>query len=102
MLSPSQNFSIGFAMTQDFLNRMNGRFHGLLQWRDLDALWNRVRAEPEGWYVSLIGIEPAQQTMTSAAQRCTPSSPRWTSCCGANTLSTIAASCMRTIPSAPN
>ena len=54
-------------MTQDFLSRMNGSFHGLLQWRDLDALWDRVRAAPEGWYVSLIGIEPAQQTMTSEA-----------------------------------
>lgn len=55
------------AMTQDFSTRMNGTFHGMLQWADLDALWARVRAEPEGWYISLAGIEPAQQTMTASA-----------------------------------
>ncbi|MDP2143753.1 MAG: 3'-5' exonuclease [Gallionella sp.] len=55
------------AMTQDFSNRMNGTFHGMLQWADLDALWARVRTEPEGWYISLAGIEPSQQTMTVAA-----------------------------------
>lgn len=54
-------------MSQDFLNRMDGSFRGMLQWADLDALWARVRANPEGWYVSLVGVEPAQQTMTAAA-----------------------------------
>lgn len=55
------------AMSQDFSNRMNGTFHGMLQWTDLDALWARVRAEPEGWYISLVGIEPSQQTVTAEA-----------------------------------
>lgn len=54
-------------MSQDFLSRMDGSFRGILQWADLDALWARVRANPEGWYVSLIGVEPAQQAMTPAA-----------------------------------
>ena len=54
-------------MSQEFLKRMNGSFRGMLQWADLDALWARVRANPEGWYVSLVGIEPAQQAMTPAA-----------------------------------
>lgn len=53
-------------MSQDFLNRMNGSFHGMLRWEQLDVLWVRVRANPQGWYVSLIGVEPAQQTMTDA------------------------------------
>jgi hypothetical protein len=54
-------------MSQEFLQRMDGTFHGMLKWKDLDALWARVRANPEGWYVSLIGVEPAQQTMSAAA-----------------------------------
>lgn len=54
-------------MSQEFLKRMNGSFRGMLQWTDLDALWARVRANPEGWYVSLVGVEPVQQAMTPAA-----------------------------------
>lgn len=54
-------------MSQDFLNRMNGRFQGMLYWPELDALWARVRANPEGWYVSLSGVEPSQQPVTAAA-----------------------------------
>lgn len=54
-------------MSQDFLNRMNGRFQGMLYWPELDALWARVLANPEGWYVSLSGVEPSQQTLTASA-----------------------------------
>ena len=54
-------------MSSDFLDRMNGSFYGMLRWTELDALWARVRANPEGWYASLSGVEPAQQTMTAAA-----------------------------------
>lgn len=54
-------------MSQEFLKRMDGSFRGMLQWADLDALWARVRANPEGWYVSLVGVEPVQQAMTPAA-----------------------------------
>ena len=34
---------------------MNGQFQGILRWQDLDDLCSRVRAEPEGWHVSLAG-----------------------------------------------
>ena len=54
-------------MSQDFSSRMNGRFHGMLHWHQLDALWQQVRAAPEGWYVSLIGEEPAQEPVTPDA-----------------------------------
>jgi len=54
-------------MSQEFLTRMNGTFHGVLKWTALDALWARVRANPQGWYVSLVGVEPSQQAMTAAA-----------------------------------
>ncbi len=51
----------------DFTARMDGRFHGVLQWKDLDALWDKVRAKPEGWYASLIGEVPVQTPMTADA-----------------------------------
>ena len=45
-------------MDNSFASRMNGRIYGVLQWADLDALWEKVRAEPEGWYAALTGEEP--------------------------------------------
>ena len=42
-------------MENDFASCMNGQFQGILRWQDLDDLWSRVRAEPEGWHVSLVG-----------------------------------------------
>jgi hypothetical protein len=50
----------------NFASRMNGRFYGVLQWSDLDKLWDKVRAEPEGWYASLTGEAPPLVTMTVA------------------------------------
>lgn len=50
-----------------FAARMNGRFHGMLHWHQLDALWLQVRAAPEGWYASLIGETPAQEPMSACA-----------------------------------
>lgn len=54
-------------MSREFLERMDGSFRGMLKWTDLDALWASVRANPEGWHVSLVGIEPAPQPMSAAA-----------------------------------
>lgn len=53
-------------MENNFKERMNGRFYGMLQWADLDALWLRVRAEPEGWYAALTGHEPPSAPLTAA------------------------------------
>lgn len=39
----------------DFARQLSGRFFGVIRWQDLDALWLRVTAEPEGWYASLAG-----------------------------------------------
>lgn len=55
------------ATNDDFHSRMNGSFQGMLQWSDLDALWQNVRATPAGWYVSLIGEIPAQESMSVEA-----------------------------------
>lgn len=38
-----------------FSELLNGRFFGVIRWRDLDGLWLRVLASPEGWYASLAG-----------------------------------------------
>ena len=48
-----------------FAARMNGKFYGVLQWSDLDTLWGRVRAQPEGWYASLTGEPPPAQAMSA-------------------------------------
>jgi len=38
-----------------FQQRYHGRFLGILSWQQLDELWDRVRAHPEGWYIYFIG-----------------------------------------------
>lgn len=37
----------------DFQARLNGRFQGMLQWSQLDALWSRVKIGE--WYVYQLG-----------------------------------------------
>ncbi|MDD5472277.1 MAG: hypothetical protein PHP05_10230 [Sideroxydans sp.] len=54
-------------MSQEFLDRLKGPFRGMLHWSDLDSLWSAVRAQPEGWYISMVGVQPAQQTMSVEA-----------------------------------
>ncbi|HEX8988035.1 MAG TPA: hypothetical protein VF816_08740 [Rhodocyclaceae bacterium] len=39
----------------EFAVRLEGRFHGVLAWRQLDELWSRLRTAPDGWYVSMSG-----------------------------------------------
>lgn len=36
---------------QSYEEALNGRFSGILTWADFDALWARLRAAPEGWFV---------------------------------------------------
>lgn len=52
-------------VSDNFSSRMNGRFYGVLQWADLDKLWERVRSEPEGWYAALTGEEPSTTAMSA-------------------------------------
>lgn len=56
-------------MSSDFASLLNGRFRGMLHWADLDALWQKLREQPEGWYVSLIGEPPSPAPMTAEALR---------------------------------
>ena len=35
----------------EFWRRYLGRFSGVLKWRQMQALWDVLKASPEGWYV---------------------------------------------------
>jgi len=54
-------------MNSDFTLHMNGQFQGILHWPQLDDLWARVRAEPEGWYASLAGEAPPEAPLDAEA-----------------------------------
>lgn len=51
----------------EFSRRLSGRFYGVIRWQDLDALWRKVQAEPEGWYASLAGLPPPDAPLTADA-----------------------------------
>ncbi len=46
----------------DFHVRLNGRFYGILQWRDLDAFW--VRVKNGEWYFYQVGETLPVQTLS--------------------------------------
>ncbi len=50
-------------MSQAFLEKMKGSFRGMLHWSDLDALWEKVRAQPEGWYIGMSGESAPQEVV---------------------------------------
>lgn len=54
-------------METDFATRMNGEFHGILRWQDLEALWHRVCTEPDGWYASLTGDSAPEAPLAADA-----------------------------------
>jgi len=41
-----------------YLAAFRGSFTSALRWPQLDALWQRVRAQPADWYVYAVGEEP--------------------------------------------
>lgn len=43
------------AQVSAFSQQLNGNSFGVLHWQQLDALWQQIRANPEGWYASQIG-----------------------------------------------
>lgn len=50
-------------MPETFATRFNGNFKGILRWPQLDALWERVRSAPEGWYATLTGEAPPTEPL---------------------------------------
>ena len=43
-----------------FLAAFRGSYYGVLRWPQLDALWERIQAEPEGWYIYAVGETPPE------------------------------------------
>lgn len=41
--------------TISFQEHYKGRFLNMLRWPQLDKLWERVKAQPKGWYVYFVG-----------------------------------------------
>ncbi|MGV6827020.1 MAG: hypothetical protein ACWA5Q_08580 [bacterium] len=46
------------AVTDPYMQQFRGSFTSALKWPNLDALWERVRERPEGWYIYAIGEVP--------------------------------------------
>ena len=42
----------------DYLQAFRGSFTSALRWPQLDALWEKLRESPEGWYVYAVGEAP--------------------------------------------
>lgn len=58
------------APSVTFSEQLNGHLYGVLRWPQLDDLWARVRAAPEGWYASLVGeAAPTSPLDTDALSR---------------------------------
>lgn len=49
------------TVTDPFLTAFRGGFTSALRWPQLDALWQRVRAAPDGWYVYAVGEIPPEK-----------------------------------------
>nr|VFJ77803.1 MAG: hypothetical protein BECKFW1821C_GA0114237_11404 [Candidatus Kentron sp. FW] len=39
----------------EFHKRLAGKFSGVLRWEQLDALWEQVLRQPNGWYIYEVG-----------------------------------------------
>ncbi len=50
----------------DYLVAFRGSFTSALRWPQLDALWERVRAAPSGWYLYHVGEPPPPQPVAVA------------------------------------
>ncbi|MGB5253048.1 MAG: hypothetical protein WBN68_10020, partial [Sedimenticolaceae bacterium] len=48
-----------------FLVAFRGSFTSALRWPQLDALWQRMRVQPAGWYVYAVGEPPPSSPATA-------------------------------------
>lgn len=48
----------------DYLTAFRGSFTSALRWHHLDDLWERLRENPEGWFVYAIGHAPPGSVMS--------------------------------------
>jgi hypothetical protein len=54
------------AVLDPYLKAFRGGFTSTLRWPQLDALWARLRQQPEGWFVYAVGEAPPVSVATSA------------------------------------
>jgi hypothetical protein len=51
----------------EFRRVFQGGFTSALRWHQLDELWERVRAEPRGWFIYAVGEPPPREAADPAA-----------------------------------
>jgi hypothetical protein len=52
--------------TDPFYKAYKGHFSGVLQWQQLDELWEKLIKEKQNdWYIYAVGEQPPQQVVTS-------------------------------------
>ncbi len=51
----------------DYLSAFRGSFTSALRWHHLDALWERLRSDPTGWYLYAIGQPPPSEPASAEA-----------------------------------
>ncbi|MCB1876445.1 MAG: hypothetical protein KDH88_10775 [Chromatiales bacterium] len=49
-----------------YLQAFEGGFSGVLRWHQLDDLWERLRAKPEGWFAYALGEAPPTKPLEPA------------------------------------
>lgn len=55
--------------TPTFEERIWGCFLGVLRWPQLEALWERVASQPEGWYLYDLAGDPPSQPLAAPELR---------------------------------
>ncbi|MDM8546506.1 hypothetical protein QUF61_08420 [Candidatus Venteria ishoeyi] len=50
-----------------FSQKYNGRFTSTLRWSQLDDLWTKLRAQPEGWYAYFVSESLPEAPLDSQA-----------------------------------
>jgi hypothetical protein len=53
------------ASASPFLQKYRGYLGGIMQWTQLDELWDRVRAQGGDWYIYAVGEEVPQTPATT-------------------------------------
>ena len=51
--------------SDEYLTAFRGGFKSTMRWHHLDALWDCLRASPEGWYVYPVGDVLPEKPMTA-------------------------------------
>lgn len=58
--------SVATDATIDFRGAFRGKFTGILQWPQLDALWDTLKQSDDDWYIYAIGTAVPEQPVSAA------------------------------------